>query len=130
MYDGFFWSAVLVGDDCWEWTGYRNPQGYGKFNFLGDQLAHRVAYRMMVGAIPEGMTLDHLCRNRGCVRPSHLEPVTAVENTKRGIPSRADKTHCPKGHPYAGNEYVRPDGRGRMCRSCARARAQSRGKVG
>lgn len=124
MYDAWFWSRVLVGDECWLWTGPPTPKGYGKYRWEGDQQAHRVAYRMLVGPIPEGLTLDHTCRNRLCVRPAHLDPVTAVVNTQRGIPFRLSLTVCPEGHPYdEANTYRRPDGRGRMCRTCARARS-------
>ena len=79
-------------------------------------LAHRVAYELQVGPIPVGLQLDHLCRVRSCVNPAHLEPVTSAENTRRGL--RAMKTHCPQGHPYAGeNLLIRPTGQ-RRCRTC------------
>ena len=87
--------------------------------------AHRVAYELLIGPIPAGLELDHLCRNRLCVNPAHLEPVTRQTNQHRGasvsgISVRA--THCPEGHPYdADNTYVRPNGH-RVCRECARRR--------
>jgi hypothetical protein len=74
---------------CWEWTSARTPSGYARVKRQGrDSQAHRVAYEVHVGPIPDGLELDHLCRNRGCVRPDHLEPVTHAENMRRGAPFR------------------------------------------
>lgn len=128
-------DKFTVGDDCWEWTAARDQDGYG---FLTVQTghgatrkrttrrAHRVLYEMLVGPIPDGLVIDHLCRNPGCVRPLHLEPVTNAENLRRGEHAGRRKTHCPQGHPYSGeNLYVWRDG-GRRCRRCQRASALSR----
>lgn len=95
-------DQMTVGDGCWQWKSLRSGDGYGRVRHQKkDQLAHRVVYELLVGPIPEGLTLDHLCRNRGCVRPAHLEPVTLAENTRRGqgmSARNARKTHCLNGH--------------------------------
>lgn len=93
---------------CWLWVGYVDPiGGYGQFNvgIPGDKKAHRWSYRLYVGEIPQGMDLDHKCRQRCCVNPGHLEPVTRKENLRRGIGQELAKrkaenrTHCKYGHP-------------------------------
>ena len=107
---------------CWAWTGAINSRGYGCIGINGkSQLSHRVAYELLVGAIPAGLQIDHLCRNKKCCNPSHLEPVTAKVNSSRT--DQAEKTHCVNGHPLTGaNLIVRPYGdRGlvkRNCRTC------------
>lgn len=97
-----FWKFVERGNDCWLWTGTKCPRGYGSFwHGKGRIKAHRWSYEFHVGPIPQGLQLDHLCRNPSCVRPDHLEPVTARENTLRssGITaSFARATHCVRGH--------------------------------
>lgn len=115
---------------CWIWTGAITHLGYGHIWDQGrNRRVHRVAYENLVGPIPEGLHLDHLCRNRACCNPDHLEPVTSGENTLRGetlAAANAAKTHCPQGHPYAGrNLYRQPDG-ARVCRTCRKARREAR----
>lgn len=114
-------------DGCWTWVGCTTDDGYGRFK-LGNSAvgAHRVSYQHFVGPIPEGLQLDHLCRNRCCVNPTHLEPVTVRENVLRGNGPggiNARKTHCPSGHPLEGEnlEMGRNGDRAvRRCRTCRR----------
>lgn len=119
-----FWPKVNKTDGCWEWTASKDVEGYGRIGEGGKYgrplLAHRVSWFFEYGVWPKE-TIDHLCRNRGCVRPSHLEDVSMKENILRGeSPSatHARKTHCPQSHPYSGNNlYVHPNG-SRRCRKC------------
>ncbi len=126
-----FWSKVDRTSGCWLWTATVNNQGYGMFGLAGSMvLAHRWAYEDMVGPIPEGLVIDHLCRVKPCVNPAHLETVTQRVNSQRGIvggrsgPNNANrlKTHCPQDHPYDEANTYR-DKNGRRCRTCARIRA-------
>lgn len=124
-----FTAKVRVAESgCWEWTAAHHPkQGYGWFKTNGRMVvAHRFAYEALVGPIPEGLVIDHLCRNPRCVNPSHLEPVTTAENVRRGRHPGREKTHCPHGHPYdAENTRYTKEGH-RQCRACYRARARIR----
>lgn len=119
-----FWSKVDTSGDCWEWLAYRQPDGYGTFKLNGSmRLAHRIAYELVKGPIPEGLQLDHLCRNRGCVNPSHLEPVTLIENQRRSPFKYGQLTHCPHGHPFSEENTLiwrRARGTVRICRTCNR----------
>lgn len=122
-----FLAKTVPGENgCMLFPSSTHTFGYGQFSLnCRLRLAHRVSYEMFVGPIPEGLTLDHLCRTPACVNPDHLEPVTRGENVLRGtgITARnARKTHCPKGHPYdAENTYVDPRNK-RYCRACWLAR--------
>lgn len=118
-----FWERVAKRDDgCWLWIG-RTSAGYGIATLNNHTvLAHRVAYEILAGPIPSGLTLDHLCRVRNCVNPAHLEPVTGRENSLRGTSppaNNARKTHCYKGHPLSGENLRMAQGQ-RNCRECQR----------
>lgn len=134
-----FWHRVSMGaeSDCWPWMDRLDPDGYGLIWGNSHNLrAHRVAYELLVGAIPAGLVIDHLCRNRRCVNPTHMEAVTPAENTRRGDAARVQKTGiCLHGHAMTpSNTYRRPDnpsqGACRTCRNDAcRRYAQRRAEV-
>ena len=136
-----FWNFVSPEPNtgCWLWTGHCMKDGYGQFGIKATEvlLAHRAAYKFFVGPIPDGLELDHLCKTRCCVNPRHLEPVTHLENIRRGdagvvrIAINASITLCPQGHDYSPentriswckygtSEKLYPC---RNCRECARIR--------
>jgi hypothetical protein len=96
---GRFWGMVHKTETCWFYEGNKSWNGYGVFWFDGKSIrAHRYVYELLVGPIPKGLTLDHLCRVRHCVNPDHLEPVTIAENVRRGYRLYKPKTHCKRGH--------------------------------
>lgn len=120
--DGPLWN----GQPCWIWTGSINANGYGQTGGsktqLLSRLAHRVAYVLLAGPIPEGLTLDHLCRKRSCVNPAHLDPVPNRVNVLRGeslSAQNARKTHCINGHLFD-EENTRTKNGTRECRLCGR----------
>ncbi len=129
-----FWSKVdtdgpVVSDlgPCWRWLGKPHESGYGRISPAPGLTvyAHRYSYELLVHRIPVDLQIDHLCRNTMCVKPDHLEPVTQRVNQLRGegpAAVNARKTHCPKGHPLAGEHLyshtTRIGGPGRRCRTC------------
>lgn len=124
-----FWAKVEKNSEtmCWPWLGpIRGPKGYGSFRVNGKTIyVHRFSYELHLGPIPAGLTIDHLCRNRICVNPDHLEAVPIRVNVLRGttLPAEnAAKTHCPQGHEYTPkNTYNGHKGK-RQCRACGRER--------
>lgn len=131
-----FWAKVALPNEngCLLWTAATNHMGYGAFGYGSRDgrtapvvSAHRFAYTALVGEIPGGLVLDHLCRVPACVAPDHLEAVTNAENIRRGNGGlfHALKTHCPRGHAYDDvNTYLNPRG-SRECRKCQRASADA-----
>lgn len=126
-----FWSKVSrLSSGCWEWTGAKSKVEhgfYGVIRIAGENYgAHRIAFVLNGGTLHAGMVIDHLCRNKLCVNPDHLEGVTQKENARRGLAGQwfkelqLSKTHCPKGHLYdETNTRIRKDGC-RACRKCQR----------
>ena len=120
-------SIEVSPEGCWVWQKSKNSRGYGQM-WVGSRAdgtrrtekAHRAAYTAFIGKIPEGLHLDHLCRNPSCVNPAHLEPVTPQVNVLRGetqVARNVAKTHCPHGHEYTeANTYMNK--RKRYCRTC------------
>src|SRR3972149_3379328 len=117
-----------LNSGCWLWIGALSSLGYGTFTYKQkNMLAHRFSYELYKGKIPDGKEIDHLCCVRSCVNPWHLEAVTHIENVRRGKAGETigkinrSKTHCPKGHPYSGdNLVINSSNGGRLCRECAR----------
>ena len=124
-----FEDKCIKSEGCWEWIAKINERtGYGQIGYLGKHyLAHRVSYMLYKGALRDDLVIDHLCKNRWCVNPNHLEQVTSRENNLRsdnpaGLNAR--KNFCLRGHPLSGdNVYIRKDRVGRYCKECNRIRS-------
>jgi HNH endonuclease len=141
--DERFWANVnkygpLFHDTaCWVWTGYINPWGYGQIGTRRlPNYAHRYAYETLIGPVPTGLQLDHLCRNRACVNPAHLEPVPGRENRRRGAGTGGIlRTHCQRGHPLTPENMLPASTRCRLCyanrrQNRPRKRCQNCGQIG
>lgn len=118
-------KRLITGGGCWEYTGARR-NGYGAVG-VDDRTVyvHRYVYERLVGPIPPGLVLDHLCRNRACFNPAHLEPVTQRENCRRGERAGQRVSRCKHGHSYTDdNTYTNPQGY-RCCRQCRRDRERT-----
>jgi len=115
-------QKIIIEGSCWNWIGFIHPRGYGTcWNGARMAQAHRVVYEYIRGLIPPNITLDHLCRNRRCVNPDHLEPVTNKENILRGVglaAQNARKTHCKRGHLFDEQNTFLYRGKVRVCRAC------------
>lgn len=135
-----FFAKIQITPTCWYWLGYIAPNGYGEIaqggKYGGARRTHCVAYELLVGPVPEGLELDHLCHNadklcrggntcphRRCVNPAHLEPVTRRENLRRGRSYWALRTHCSNGHLYTDANTrirIRQGIARRVCKTCER----------
>lgn len=126
-----FWSKVIPAGalECWTWGASLNDGGYGQIyvhEVRRPVRAHRVAWELLRGKIPTGLVVDHLCRNRPCVNPWHMELVTNEVNIARGDFHKvypALKTHCPSQHPYTGDNVRITKSGYRVCRTCERAQS-------
>lgn len=123
------WDKITVTGFCWLWEGYVDAHGYGYAAYQGkNHRAHRHVYELLVGEIPKGLVLDHLCRVRNCVNPDHLEPVTHKENLMRGYTharANSEKTHCAQGHEYTPENTYREKLQ-RVCKTCKIIRQRAR----
>lgn len=121
-----FWAKVRFDSEgCWQWTGAKVRDGYGSFRHRFSSLPHRVSYRYLVGEIPQGHEIDHLCRNTSCVRPDHLEAVTPRVNVLRSSNTAAHyaaRDECKWGHPFS-SENTEVKAGTRWCLTCRRNNA-------
>jgi len=117
------WKFIKIPKDpkgCWIWLGHLSYNGYGRLRFgMKDFFAHRFVWEYLVGEIPKGLNIDHLCRVKKCVNPDHLEPVTQKINNNRGLGNQnKKKTHCIHGHPFNEKNTYKDNVGSRHCRPC------------
>lgn len=118
-----FWSKANKTDGCWFWTSATIPNGYGVFMLNGKTVyAHRVAFVSEYGKISSSLVVDHICRNRNCVNPSHLRQISRGKNVSIGKFPLRDKTHCDHGHPLSGDNVRRTGRNIRVCKQCHKRR--------
>lgn len=125
-------SLEIDENGCWNWGWVRNHLGYGGVSDMPGniKMAHRIFYRAFVGPLLDGLQIDHLCRNKACVNPSHLEQVTAKINQGRALKYRKKKTHCPSGHPYSGSNLIKDTEGYQKCATClARNKKKEKEKI-
>lgn len=130
-----FWERVEKTETCWLWNGPLNSRGYGRVSrrAQGHEYAHRVAWMESRGPIPEGLSIDHLCRNRRCVNPAHMELVTLAENTRRNLSPTmfaSQSGTCTRGHDLTAPGSTYKNGKGtQICRVCFRDRYQRNERI-
>lgn len=130
-------ASIKGPDECWNWAGHVGKNGYAYASYKGKATtAYRASWEHLVGDIPDGYEIDHLCKNPRCVNPKHLEPVTPMENNMRSTSPAslaAKKTHCSNGHPFSCENtklILRPNGHyDRRCKTCHRTRERERQRL-
>lgn len=122
-----FNQKVIQTSTCWNWSGHKNRGGYSVLWFDGkNRYAHRISYNLFKGKIKKGFCIDHLCRNRECVNPNHLEMVTIKTNVNRGL---SKKTHCKNGHQYTKEFTIKWNGNQRRCAICLHIQGKKKCRI-
>jgi len=121
-----FWSKVEITKSCWNWIAFKDKDGYGQFGESSKikHRSHRFSYELLESKIPKGLQLDHLCRNRGCVNPAHLQIVTSKENVRRSPSYNGSKTHCKRGHEFNYTNTYYHQSNTRKYRNCVLCRRE------